>query len=154
MRALRADGCCFRWWETTVERADTDAVVTLSPPGSYTHDEARGSWTLQHYLRTYYWFDRFYNLIVMYRPDGTLAQIYVNIGSPPVLTDGGFDWTDHELDVSKLPGEPARLVDEDEFAEAAQRYGYTPEFQIRCYAAAHEALALAEAWRPAGLSAG
>jgi len=63
VRALRADGSCFRWWNTAIERAGGNGPVTLSPPGGYTHDAARGDWTLKYYLRTFYWFDRFYNLI-------------------------------------------------------------------------------------------
>jgi predicted RNA-binding protein associated with RNAse of E/G family len=90
-------------------------------------------------------------LIEVYTPDGALTQVYINIGSPPRFSGTGFSWTDHELDISKSPGHPARLVDEDEFAAAALRYAYTPAFQIHCYSAAADALRLAESWHPAGL---
>jgi protein associated with RNAse G/E len=151
VRALHADGQCYRWWETTLERVDGVCLVTFSLPGNFTHDKARGSWPLEHAMRGFYWHDRFYNLSEVYDPGGSPIEVYINIGSPPVLRADGFDWTDHELDVSKYADEPARLLDEDEFAEAALKYGYTPEFQGRCYAATHEALALAEAWEYAGL---
>jgi hypothetical protein len=36
-------------------------------------------------------------------------------------------------------------MDEDEFTEAAQIYGYTPEFQAWCHDAVREALAIANA---------
>ncbi len=152
VRALHADGRWYRKWETTVERLDGDGLVTLSPPGGLTCDAGKGASRLENYLRNYYWFDRFYNLLEEYDPGGTPTQIYINVGSPPTLTDAGFDWTDHELDVSKYIGRPARLLDEDEFAEAAQKYNYSPAFQRQCYAAAREALALAEVWPPPGLS--
>lgn len=39
------------------------------------------------------------------------------------------------------------IVDEDEFAEAAVKYRYSPEFQKQMYAAADEALKLADEWK-------
>ena len=40
------------------------------------------------------------------------------------------------------------IIDQDEFAEAIVRYGYSAEHQAACWAAAHEALLLAESWTP------
>jgi len=43
------------------------------------------------------------------------------------------------------------VVDEDEFAEAALRYGYSVEFQTACRRAVAEASELVSGWEPAGL---
>lgn len=53
--------------------------------------------------------------------------------------DTEISFTDHELDVSRIPPERARIVDEDEFLEAAARYGYSSELQWICYEVAREA---------------
>jgi predicted RNA-binding protein associated with RNAse of E/G family len=58
--------------------------------------------------------------------------------------------TDHELDVVKQPGEPAQIVDEDEFIAAATRYGYSQEFQAFCHQVVREALTLVDGWIPSG----
>jgi protein associated with RNAse G/E len=71
----------------------------------------------------------------------------MNIASPPEWADGILKFKDHELDVSKYPPKPAEIVDEDEFAEAVVKYNYSQEFQEKMYAAAREALELAENWR-------
>jgi protein associated with RNAse G/E len=58
-----------------------------------------------------------------------------------------MSFKDHELDVSKYPPKTAKLIDEDEFAEAALKYQYTQEFQDQMYSAAEEALELANHWQ-------
>lgn len=105
-----------------------------------------GDHPIKHHLRSYYWFDRFYNLIEVFETTGELLEIYINVASPPEFRDGEMSFKDHELDVSKYPPRLAELIDEDEFAEAIVKYQYSREFQEKMYAAAREALELAENW--------
>jgi len=56
------------------------------------------------------------------------------------------------LDVSLPTGQPARIVDEDEFAAAITDYGYSPEFQAHCRQVAATALQFAQNWRAKGLN--
>jgi protein associated with RNAse G/E len=58
-----------------------------------------------------------------------------------------MSFKDHELDVSRYVPKPAELVDEDEFAEAVITYQYSQDFQKKMYAAANEALDLANHWQ-------
>jgi protein associated with RNAse G/E len=101
-------------------------------------------------MRSYYWTDRFYNLIEVLDPDGGLVEVYINIASPLRASGDELHFVDHELDITKPAGEPARIIDQDEFEEAIGRYGYTPEFQARCWLAAEDARRLAEAWTIGG----
>ena len=146
VRACKADGTVYRSWQTMIESVDADLIVTVSPAGEYAFDLARGHYYTQHTLRSYYWREKDYNLIEAFDANGTLEEIYINIASPPRFENDGMSFIDHELDVSKVFPDAARLVDEDEFAEAAIKYGYTDEFKIRMYAAASEAIKLAERW--------
>jgi protein associated with RNAse G/E len=146
VRVLHADGQCYRSWQAVVEHTTGNCLVTLSLLGSRVHD-VRGERITEGRIRAHYWFDRPYNLLEEYEEDGTLLELYANVAAPPVMTDEGFDVTDHELDVKWQPGEPAHILDEDEFAAAADRYGYTPEFQTECRAAAVTLLSLVESWQ-------
>jgi protein associated with RNAse G/E len=149
VRALHADGQPYRSWQAVVEHAYEDCLVTLSLLGSPVND-VRGDWITNVRIRGCYWFDRLYNLAEGYGEDGTLCELYANVAAPPVMTEHGFDFTDHELDVQWRPDHPAQVIDEDEFAAAVALYGYTPEFQAACRAAAMSALQLIETWQPAG----
>lgn len=146
VRACKADGTVYRSWHTTIESVDAGSIVTISPAGSMVEDRKRVTYQTEHILRSYYWFDKFYNLIEVFDTRGNLIEIYINIAAPPEFEDGVMSFKDHELDVSKYPPNPARLIDEDEFSEAAVKYHYSQEFQKKMYAAAREALEAANHW--------
>ena len=152
VRQLHADGRPYRSWHAVVEHASQECIVTLSLLGSPVND-ARGDRITKSRIRDHYWLDRLYNLIEVFNEDGTIQELYANVAAPPVMTEHGFDVTDHELDVSWQPGQPARILDEDEFAAAVTAYGYSPEFQAACRAAVLAAMRLIETWEPAGIPA-
>jgi protein associated with RNAse G/E len=145
VQALRADGRCYRSWSATVERVHEDSIVLFAPAGNEVED-VHGHWLQQHNMRSFYWFERPYNLLEVYGTDGALEEIYVNIASPARLDGPTLTYTDYELDVSMLPGELPCIVDEDEFAGAAVTYGYSSELQHACQVAAQEALQVAASW--------
>lgn len=143
--AHKADGTRYRRWQATVESVEAGLVVLVTYVGHRVED-IDGNFTSKYAIRGFYWLDRGHNLLEAYAADGTLEQIYVNVSSPPRIEGTQIQFTDHELDVSRVPPHEARIVDEDEFAEAAVRYGYSEAFQRTCYRAAAEALALANRW--------
>ena len=148
VRACKTDGTVYRSWHTTIESVDADSIVTISPAESMVIDKTKlGDHPIKHHLRSYYWFDKFYNLIEVFDVDGTLIEIYINIATPPEFENGGMSFKDHELDVSRFLPEAAKLIDEDEFAEAAIKYQYSKEFQEKMYSVAEEAIELANHWQ-------
>lgn len=152
VRAYKSDGTCYRWWHSTVEAVETGQVVLLSPVGQRVQDIS-GAWTSEHAIRTFYWPDRWYSLSEVYAPTGRLVEIFVNINSPPEVDGSQMGFTDYELDVTREPPHKARIVDQDEFVEAAAKYGYPEEFQQACYEVAREALEVADRWVARGMPA-
>jgi protein associated with RNAse G/E len=150
VRAYKSDGTCYRRWFATVEAVEAGRVVLVTPVGHRVEDIA-GTFTSEHAIRGYYWLGKWYSLLEVYEPNGRLAEVYANISSPVEIEDLQMCFTDYELDVSRvLPGE-ARIVDEDEFLEAASRYGYSKEFQHACYQVAEYAIGLADSWVAKGM---
>ena len=149
VRALKADGHTYRWWSARVESIDAEKIVTVSPAGHYV-DGPKGGWVSSFDIRTVYWFDRPYNLVEVYMPDGRLKQVYVHIASPAHIQHRELCYTDHELDVVWRPGHRPRVVDEQEFCAAASEYGYSPEFQKVCRRAVGQALKLVRGWTVLG----
>ena len=147
VKAYKSDGTCYRWWFATVEAASTEELVLITPVGHRVEDP-RGGWDSQYAIRAYYWPQKWYSVLEVYGAGGGLEQIYANISSPIVLDGAQIRFTDYELDVSRRVPRVARIVDEDEFLEAASKYGYSPAFQEACYRAAREALDVANAWIP------
>jgi protein associated with RNAse G/E len=152
VRAYKSDGTCYRWWTGTVEAVARERVVVVTPVGHWVEDIG-GGWASKWAIRGTYWFDRGYSLLEVYAPDGRLHEVYVNISSPVEIGEGELWFTDYELDVSRKPPHGARIEDEDEFQEAAVRYGYSEAFQAACYAVAREAVGLADGWVGRGMPA-
>jgi protein associated with RNAse G/E len=150
VRACKADGTCYRWWRATVEAVEADGVVLVTPAGHRVEGIHR-SWTSRFAIRAFYWPDRLYNVLEVYALDGTLVEIYVNISSPAVIEDSQVSFTDYELDIDRRPPGEAQLEDEDEFREAALRYGYSQAFQETCYQVAREMIELANSWVARGM---
>jgi protein associated with RNAse G/E len=151
--ALHADGAAYRWWRETVETIDDEKIVTIAPAGRDIYGPSR-AWILKYAMRNVYWPARPYVLVEMYRPDGALHEVYVHVASPPTLEGHRLTYVDYELDVVLKPGGAPEVVDEDEFAEAAGRYGYTPEFQERCQRVVAEVLDLIVRWESRGMPGG
>jgi protein associated with RNAse G/E len=149
VRKLKHDGRPYRWWRSRIEDiTDAGLVTTLSigqlvcsPRGA-----SRSAWN----VRFHYWFERPYSLLECYDAAGQLYEIYVDISKPARLRAGQLEYVDYELDVSKLTGQPARIVDADEFEAAICKYRYSMETQRWARATADEALDLAETWEPRG----
>lgn len=149
VRAKKSDGTVYRWWRARVESSHGDRIVTVSRVGDAVKGPA-GGWSMKHAQRTIYWFDRPYNLTEMYEKDGRLKQVYVHIATPAQIQGTTIEYTDLELDVVRRPGQPVRVVDEDEFCAACTEYGYTDEFQVSCRQAVNRAVELARTWRAGG----
>lgn len=145
VKAYKADGACYRWWTATVEAVYEDEVVTFSPAGHRVEDP-EGGWTSQQAIRAHYWPNKWMCLLEVYAPDGSLEEVFVNLNSPVVVAGSTMGFTDYELDVSRVLPEDAVVVDQDEFAEAAVKYGYPEEFQRFCHQVITEAVELANGW--------
>jgi protein associated with RNAse G/E len=146
VQARKTDGTVYRSWQATIESITEKSIVTIAPAGSSVFNIKGEDYPIRHHYRSYYWFDKFYNLLEIFETSGELFHIYINIASPPEFENGIMSFKDHELDVSRYVPKPAELVDEDEFAEAAVKYHYSQEFQDKMYSAAKEALVLANTW--------
>lgn len=150
VRVLRADGSLYRAWRATVEGVTPTALVVLKTLGTPVEGPG-GGWESEYAVRTCYWWERRYNLAEVYAADGRLLELYANIAGPPHLADGRLSYMDYELDVVGEPGQLPYVVDEDEFAEAVVRYGYSAELQAACWQAVEAAKQAVIAWQPGRL---
>lgn len=146
VRVYKYGSIPYRWWSTTVASVSDDLIITVARPGNPVYDQRKGDWQTQSFIRAHYWLGRCYNLLEVYADNGELGEIYLHIASPVLYKNGELIYTDYELDVVKRAGQTAVIVDQEEFAEAAVRYGYSPEFQAHCWRVAQEAVQVADTW--------
>ena len=155
VRLFKSDGSPYRWWQTRVESVGEECLITYTPAGNKVfHNPDRYPkpiYITKHDMRTFYWPGRRHDLLEVYSADGRLHELYVNITSPVEVADGEVRFVDHELDVQMYAGKPPFIVDQDEFAEAAQEYHYTDDFMAVCNAQAEALLPLMAYWQPVGI---
>ena len=60
----------------------------------------------------------YFNVFIDFHKDGRFKMLYINIATPAQLEDNTLSWTDLYLDIVRMPGKQAELVDQDEFEEA------------------------------------
>lgn len=152
VRVLKTGGVPYRSWRPVVESISEECVVVFSEAGSPL-STGDNTIALQHHFRTYFWPGRRHTLLEIYEPDGRLHELYADITGPIEVDGDEIRFIDHELDVSMMAGLEPRIIDQDEFAEAAELYGYTDEFVRESYALANRLIDVLANWTPAGVNA-
>lgn len=148
VRAENDDGSPH--WAHPVLKAQVQdgLVVTRTGYGSVVARE-NGAFTSNWSTNGHYWPDRWFNVIRLERPDGTLDGFYCNIARPLPFDGRTVRYVDMQLDVRVSQGEDGelrwRLLDEDEFEVARKRYNYDAATVRRCYEAVDEIAALVQA---------
>jgi protein associated with RNAse G/E len=90
----------------------------------------------------YFWFDRWYNIFKFVSDEGLLRNYYCNICMPPKFSNGVLDYVDLDIDVIVDAEFSYRILDENEFATNAKRYGYPAELCERVQTTLQELLDL------------
>lgn len=74
----------------------------------------------------YYWLDRWFNIFQFHEPNGNFRNWYCNINMPPSFANGVLDYVDLDIDILIWPSGEIVVLDEEEFAVNAEKFGYPP----------------------------
>jgi protein associated with RNAse G/E len=150
VRIYKSDGQLHRAWRAPVESVADGQIVTFTEANNPIYTLTQ-NYSLSHSIRCFLWPGRRHTLLEVYTTDGELHELFADITSPIEIVDGEVHFIDHELDVQMALGGDPCIVDQDEFAEAALKYGYTEAFVRECYTLAEQLLELLANWRPLGI---
>jgi hypothetical protein len=75
------------------------------------------------------------NVYAVLSPAGEPRGFYCNLAMPPTLTGDEIAYVDLDLDLLVRPDRSYTVLDEDEYAERAARYGYPPAVRAAVAAA-------------------
>lgn len=150
VRAYKYDEVPYRRWAGRLRERTADRLVLDATFGPEV--EGRSPFFAGDRALEFFYFDRGYNVIAGYAPDGALRACYCNICRPATLAvtaDGPeVRFVDLDIDVLVQPDGACVVTDEDEFARHAARYGYPPEVQEAAQAAVAALLAAVRGRRP------
>ncbi len=103
-----------------------------------------GSWVSRHHTRNHFWFDRWYNVMRLERPQGSeLEGWYCNVATPAQFDGETLRYVDLDIDVRISANGEEKVLDQDEFLENSARMGYPPEVIANARRAVDEILTLA-----------
>lgn len=119
LQALKPNGKPHQSWTSNLVAQSDDWILTQTPYATSVRHHTKGlDYAMQHSNFGIFNTKEYYNLFIDLTKDGAFKMLYINVATPAIIKDNVVTWTDLELDVVRMPGEPAKLVDEDEFQEA------------------------------------
>lgn len=142
VRVLKYNGAEHRRWNAFVaERDDSLIILNAEFDADVQHDLLgdikRGTRTVE-----YYWLDRWYNIFRFLTGDGSTRLFYCNINTPPALEGDILTYIDLDIDIVVQPDLSYRVLDLEEFAVNAERFGYSEEERNQAQAAVGELISM------------
>ncbi len=144
VRVLKYDGAEYRRWNARLARRDgslivLDAEFEFDVQHHLLGDIQRGTRTIE-----YYWLDRWYNVFRFLHESDETRSFYCNVNMPPRLEDGVLTYVDLDIDILVQPDLSYQVLDLEEFAANAARYGYSEETKRHANAAVAELISMIE----------
>ena len=92
----------------------------------------------------YFWLDRWYNVFRFQERDGAFRNYYCNVCMPATLNGAVLDYIDLDIDIVSDAAGRLVVLDEDEFAENAGRFGFSKEVHDKAAKAVAELIRMIE----------
>jgi protein associated with RNAse G/E len=144
VRVFKYDGAEHRCWSASLARAEGTLIVLDAAFDNDVEHELLGNISSGTRTIEYYWLDRWYNVFRFLESDGTTKLFYCNINLPPTLSGGVLSYIDLDIDILVRPDSSYQVLDLDEFAANALRYGYSEQVKKQTHAAVDELVSMIE----------
>lgn len=145
VRVLKYDGAEHRRWNACLAQRQGSLIVLDAEFEFEVQHHLLGD--IQHGTRTieYYWLDRWYNVFRFLRTDDSTRLYYCNVNMPPQLESDVLTYIDLDIDILVQPDFSYQVLDHEEFAANAARYGYSEDTKRQAEAAVAELIKMIEA---------
>lgn len=119
LQALKPNGNPHQSWSSKLIAQSGDWIITHSEYATPVRHHTRDlTYLMQHSNLGIFNTKEYYNVFIDFHKDGRFKMLYINIATPAQLENDTLFWTDLYLDIVRMPGKQAALVDQDEFDEA------------------------------------
>jgi RimJ/RimL family protein N-acetyltransferase len=136
-QSLKYDGSLNYRWTAQLEYARSNLLILCTPAG--TPFTGRRSGTVQHAFRSYLWTDRWFNVNQTHFPEhDTGIRHYINVGTPATFDGSTVSFVDLDLDFNLDNRWNLTILDEDEYAAHAERFGYATYTRQNVEKATHD----------------
>jgi protein associated with RNAse G/E len=144
VRVLKYDGAEYRRWDASLARHDGSLIVLNAAFDDDVQHDLLGHIGLGTRTIEYYWLDRWYSIFRFLERDGATKLFYCNINMPPALSGGILSYIDLDIDILVQPDFSYQVLDLEEFASNAVRYGYPEQVKRQTHSAVDELISMIE----------
>jgi uncharacterized protein len=144
VRVRKYDGAEHRCWSASLARADAGLIVLDAAFDDDVHHDLLGNISRGTRTIEYYWLNRWYNVFQFLESDGTTKLFYCNLNMPPALRGGVLSYIDLDIDILVQPDFSYQVLDLEEFAANALRYGYSEQVKKQTRSAVDELVSMIE----------
>jgi protein associated with RNAse G/E len=144
VRVLKYDGTEYRRWNAKLAQKDDSLIVLDAAFEDDVEHDLLGN--IRSGTRTieYYWPDRWYNIFRFLESDGSTKLYYCNVNMPLSIEGGILSYIDLDIDVLVRPDFSYQVLDLEEFAANAARYGYPEQVRAQTHKAVAELTSMIE----------
>jgi protein associated with RNAse G/E len=144
VRVLKYDGAEYRRWRARLAHREgslivLDAEFEIDVNHHLLGDIKRGTRTIE-----YYWLDRWYNVFRFLNDNDQTRSYYCNVNMPPTFADDLLTYIDLDIDILVQPDLSYQVLDLEEFAANAARYGYSEDIKRQAHGAVDELISMIE----------
>jgi len=142
VRVLKYDGIEYRRWHARLMGQENSLLVLDAEFEYDVHHQTLGE--IKRGTRTveYYWLDRCYNVFRFLKAEGETRLFYCNINLPPAFAGNTLSYVDLDIDILVRPDFSYQVLDLEEFAANAARYGYPEKLKRQARAAVDELVSM------------
>lgn len=145
VRVLKYDGAEYRRWNARLERHENSLIVLHASFDQEVQHDLLGNISCGTRTIEYYWLDHWYNVFRFLEEDSTTKLFYCNVNVPPTISGGVLSYIDLDIDILVQPDFSYQVLDLEEFADNAARYGYSEQIKRQAHSAVDELVSLIEA---------
>lgn len=125
IQSYKHDGSLHRTWcRAFVVEADEERIVAVTDRSWVIESDGR-KWLTREPAVCFFYTKKWYNVISMIRHAGVFY--YCNLASPSIYDGEAIKNIDYDLDVKLYPDGGYQILDENEYAENARKWGYSEE---------------------------
>lgn len=144
VHSCKYDGRVARRWTARLARREGSLLVFDAAFEELIEHPLLGTIRPGTLSTEFYWTDRWYSVFRFAEPGGALRNFYCNVNTPAVFDGRVLSYVDLDIDVLVAPDLSFRVLDEDEFVQHAEQYGYPDALKENARRALGELLTLIE----------
>ncbi len=125
IHSFKHNGSLHRYWEKNYVLEDNEYFFIVASNRTRVVESDGRRWYTHEPAITIFSKKDWYNVIAMLKDEGVCY--YCNIASPSIEDDGKIKYIDYDLDLKLYPDGNIKVLDEKEYENHRQKYGYDDE---------------------------